>query len=59
MDDEEIDAVDIEMDELGVGKRKTFAGKGSVVDRKNTANQSRQGTIYGQSKTSHDFIERF
>ena len=37
MDDEEIDAVDLELDDFGVGKRKTLASKNSVVDRKNTA----------------------
>ena len=61
MDDEEIDAVDLELDDFGVGKRKTLASKNSVVDRKNTAlsQSNRQGTIYGQSKTSADFIDRF
>ena len=57
MDDEEIDAVDL--DDIGVGKRKTLAPH---PDRKMTGGHSaasRQGTIYGASRTQNDFIDRF
>ena len=48
MDDAELDDVELQMDEFGVGKRKTLGAKSSVVDRKKSTNsQTRQGTIYG------------
>lgn len=47
MDDEEIDAVDLELDDFGVGKARKTLGPGSVAERKNTGAAGRQGTIYG------------
>ena len=55
MDDKEIDVVDLEIDEYGLGKRKQSSGP----DRKGTGVQQRQGTLYGKTKTGDDFMRRF
>ena len=48
MDDKEIDVVDLEIDEYGVGRKGTTSGPAM-----------RQGTLYGKSKTEDDFMRRF
>ena len=48
MDDKEIDVVDLEIDEYGVGRKGTQSGPAM-----------RQGTLYGKTKTGDDFMRRF
>ena len=59
MDDQEIDEVEGGLDDIGVGKRKTLAGPQARRPTGGSSAPGRQGTIYGASKTTTEYIDRF